>query len=276
MRRFAAVFLTSLAVLGTAIAGFAFAAVAGGSSPTARHATKVTNVTVHAGEYYFNLDTGDAMHPVPAGTVVFTVINDGDVTHDFQISNGSQTFSTPILSKGQTATLTVDFPAAGQYNFLCTLGEHAIYGMQGFFYVTGTTTTATTRTTTTTTTTTTPRKTTVGASETEFKIKLSGVKTVKKYKTVRRRVKINGKWVIRPKKVLVSTTQTVPAGDVTFNVTNNGKIAHNFAISGHSTLVLAAGKSETLTVSLAKGRYPYQCTITGHAALGMKGVLVAV
>ena len=286
MRRFLAVFVTSLAVLGTAVAGFSFAAVAGSSGPTARHATKATVINVTAGEYYFKLDAGNADSPVPAGPVTFNITNVGDVTHDFQVSNGTQDYTTPTMSKGDTVSLTVNFspPAGttGQYNFLCTIGEHAIYGMQGFLYVKGGT--ATTPTTTTRVTTTTPTTTSnVNASEAEFKIGLSGdVQVVKKYKTVKHRVrvkvrvkgKITFKWVVKTKKVLVSTTQTIPAGAVKFNVSNDGKIAHNFVIAGHQTLVLAAGKSEVLDVVLTPGSYPYECSITGHAAAGMKGVLV--
>jgi uncharacterized cupredoxin-like copper-binding protein len=280
MRRFLAVFVTSLAVVGTAVAGFSFAAFAGSAAPTAGHATKDTVINVTAGEYYFKLDAGNVDSPVPAGPVTFNVTNIGDVTHDFQVSNGMQDFSTPTLAKGQTASLTVNFPNGGQFNFLCTIGEHAIYGMQGFVYVKGGTTTTTTRPTTTTTP---PPTFNASVSESEFKIALSGdVKVVKKYKTVKHRVrvkvrvkgKITFKWVVKTKKVLVSTTQTIPAGDIKFNVTNDGKIAHNFVISGHQTLVLAAGKSETLDVVLTPGSYPYECSITGHAAAGMKGVLV--
>jgi uncharacterized cupredoxin-like copper-binding protein len=37
--------------------------------------------------------------------------------------------------------------------------------------------------------------------------------------------------------------------------------------------VLSPGKSATLRVTfLRKGRYPYKCTVPGHAAAGMKGV----
>src|SRR5207245_11088933 len=94
-----------------------------------------------------------------------------------------------------------------QYTLLCTKGEHAIYGMQGF--APGKGGTATTPTTATKVTTTTPTTTSnVNASEAEFKIGLSGdVQVVKKYKTVKHRVrvkvrvkgKITFKWVDKPK-----------------------------------------------------------------------------
>ena len=39
-----------------------------------------------------------------------------------------------------------------------------------------------------------------------------------------------------------------------------------------SELLLSPGKSATLTVKFTKkGSYYYECTVPGHAALGMKG-----
>ena len=69
--------------------------------------------------------------------------------------------------------------------------------------------------------------------------------------------------------------RTVPKGTVFFKVTNRGRINHDFKIAGKKTPVLAAGKSATLKVVFTKaGRYAYLCTLPGHAAGGMKGVLV--
>jgi uncharacterized cupredoxin-like copper-binding protein len=67
--------------------------------------------------------------------------------------------------------------------------------------------------------------------------------------------------------------RTVPAGAVTFAVTNRGKLKHDFKISGKKTRLLAAGKKGTLQVTLKAGRYPFLCTVPGHAAGGMKGTL---
>jgi uncharacterized cupredoxin-like copper-binding protein len=67
---------------------------------------------------------------------------------------------------------------------------------------------------------------------------------------------------------------SVPKGAVAFKVTNRGKVAHDFKIAGKKTVKLAAGKATTLNVTFAKaGRYTYLCTLPGHAAAGMKGVL---
>lgn len=67
--------------------------------------------------------------------------------------------------------------------------------------------------------------------------------------------------------------RSVPAGKVTFVLVNRGKIGHDFSIAGKKTAIIGHGKSARLTVTLKKGRYPYRCTVPGHAALGMKGTL---
>jgi uncharacterized cupredoxin-like copper-binding protein len=274
MRRFVVVFFACLAVVGTAVAGFSFA---GTLAPKAAGVT--TNVTVHMGEFYFALDKDTA----PVGTVVFTVINDGDVQHDFAIAGQT----TPLVNKGETVTLTVNFTDAKDYSYLCNVGEHAIYGMQGFFHVTGGPAPTTTATTTAPPP---PPATAIGVSATEFKYTLTGAKaTVNKvYKNVKVRyrvkrngkfIKVNGKYVWRTKTVrkLVKTTTTysVPAGPVKFTVTNNGTVPHNFVIGSDQTLVLAPGKSQVLSTTLTPKTYTYICSIVGHAEAGMKGTLVA-
>lgn len=68
--------------------------------------------------------------------------------------------------------------------------------------------------------------------------------------------------------------RSVPAGStVIFKVVNVGKISHDFKIAGKKTPTLNPGKSATVTVLFKKkGRYPYLCTLQGHAGAGMKGV----
>jgi len=67
---------------------------------------------------------------------------------------------------------------------------------------------------------------------------------------------------------------TVKHGTVTFIVVNKGKLAHDFKIAGKATPQINPGKSAKLTVTLKPGKYPYLCTVPGHAAAGMKGTLV--
>ena len=67
--------------------------------------------------------------------------------------------------------------------------------------------------------------------------------------------------------------KTVSKGKVTFRVTNKGALEHDFKIAGKVTPKLKPGKTISLTVTLKKGKAPYLCTIPGHAAAGMKGVI---
>jgi len=68
--------------------------------------------------------------------------------------------------------------------------------------------------------------------------------------------------------------RTVAKGAVTFKVANRGKVAHDFKIAGKKTKSLTAGKTATLRATFRKaGKYAFLCTLPGHAAAGMKGVL---
>ena len=85
----------------------------------------------------------------------------------------------------------------------------------------------------------------------------------------------------------LSKFSKLPAGTITFKVKNAGAGTHNFKICtsptttsaknacvGKATKLLKSGASDTLTVTLTKtGKYEYLCTLTGHAAAGMKGLL---
>ena len=67
--------------------------------------------------------------------------------------------------------------------------------------------------------------------------------------------------------------KTAKRGLVIFKVKNVGALQHGFQIKGRKTRLISPGKSATLRVTfLRKGHYPYKCFVTGHAALGMKGV----
>ncbi|SRR6266567_4759834 len=136
---------------------------------------------------------------------------------------------------GATATMTVTITDAGTYPYLCTLPGHAAAGMQGNLTVTGTTPP--------------PKPTaTINVTEKEFKITLKST---------------SGKLV-----------KSVRHGTIRFKVKNIGKITHNFVIARHQTPILKSGKSAVLNVTLKKGKYKFICSITGHAALGMKGTLL--
>jgi uncharacterized cupredoxin-like copper-binding protein len=69
------------------------------------------------------------------------------------------------------------------------------------------------------------------------------------------------------------SAKSAKRGVVVFKVTNLGKLQHDFSIKGRTTKKLSHGQSTTLRVTfLRKGRYPYKCTVDGHAEAGMKGI----
>ena len=61
-------------------------------------------------------------------------------------------------------------------------------------------------------------------------------------------------------------------GIVTFKVTNKGALEHDFKLSGKVTKKLKPGTTATLKITFKKGgKFPYLCTLPGHAAAGMRG-----
>jgi uncharacterized cupredoxin-like copper-binding protein len=233
--------LIALGAIGLGLAtGFAQANPA---SPQAANAT--THITVAASEFKFVF----SKRSIPAtGTVIFTVVNKGKISHDFKIAGKK----TPNLLPGKSAKLTVKFTKKGHFAYLCTLPGHAGAGMKGTFSVgvkavkppPVTTTPTTTTQPTTTTTSTVPvgtAKTTVTVNMVEYAFQLS--------------------------------QSTIPSGQITFVINNKGNEVHNFAILGNKAgAQIAPGTSETWTVSLPPGTYNYQCDVPFHAANGMVGV----
>jgi uncharacterized cupredoxin-like copper-binding protein len=266
MRRFVIVLLACFAVAGTAVAGFSFAGVLG---PQTAKDTAATEVWVWAQEYSFNLtstnsQTGPTVTSVPAGPVIFHVKNVGTIEHDFQISGQK----TPTLNPGDTADLTVTMQP-GQANYTCTIGEHATFGMVGTLNVTGqiqtTTQVITTNGTTITTTQTQTQPTTVAKPTATVKV------TEKEWKitlpTVTKKVKRNGKLVT------VTSVKPVKAGLIRFVIKNTGKLGHNFVIGTGQTTIIKPGQTQAINVLLTKGSRKFECSITGHAKLGMRGTL---
>lgn len=84
----------------------------------------------------------------------------------------------------------------------------------------------------------------------------------------------------------LSKFSNVPVGPVTFKVTDKGVAFHDFKIclapttsasknacAGKATATLHPGQTATLTVTLKKGTYEFLCSLSGHAAAGMKGLI---
>jgi uncharacterized cupredoxin-like copper-binding protein len=69
--------------------------------------------------------------------------------------------------------------------------------------------------------------------------------------------------------------RAVPHGLAVFKVRNDGKVIHDFKIAGKKTPIYTSGRGGLLRVRIDKaGRYKYVCTVPGHVAAGMWGVLV--
>jgi uncharacterized cupredoxin-like copper-binding protein len=108
-----------------------------GASARDTHASVVpVKITVSMGEFYFKLTKKSVAKPAGASsvTVVFTVINKGQLAHD--LAFGGLGKKTARLNAGQKQTLRVTFKKKGRYSYLCTVPRHANAGMVGVFRVT--------------------------------------------------------------------------------------------------------------------------------------------
>lgn len=123
-------FPSSTRALAVATAGVLLAAVAAATARPAPAAGTVTRVTVNMIEYQFRL----SVKKVPRGTVVFTVVNKGELAHIFEIPRLHKI--TPLLQPGQRAKLRVTFRKAGRYYYICPVGAHVQFGMAGYLKVT--------------------------------------------------------------------------------------------------------------------------------------------
>ena len=71
----------------------------------------------------------------------------------------------------------------------------------------------------------------------------------------------------------LSTRTAKRPGNVTFVFGNIGHVLHDFKINGKQTPLIQPGKTAKLVVTFKKkGKYPYLCTVLGHAAAGMRGL----
>jgi plastocyanin len=72
--------------------------------------------------------------------------------------------------------------------------------------------------------------------------------------------------------------ETLPTGDLTLVLENQGAIEHNIVIEelGDELIVeTAAGETASGDVTLEAGDYTYYCSVTGHREAGMEGTLTA-
>ncbi len=70
-----------------------------------------------------------------------------------------------------------------------------------------------------------------------------------------------------------ASSTELPAGVVTFDLTNNGSMPHDLVLEedpGGSTSTVGAGESDSFTVTLEPGTYTLYCSVSNHRALGME------
>ncbi len=106
-----------------AAAGLCLAAAAAFLAPA--HAASVQRVTVKMTEYRFRLST----NTVHEGTIVFTIVNKGQLPHTFAIQKLQKVSA--LVQPGRSTTMRVTFRKTGKYYYLCTVGAHVQYGMFG-------------------------------------------------------------------------------------------------------------------------------------------------
>jgi uncharacterized cupredoxin-like copper-binding protein len=218
----------------------ALVGVRAASAYSSTSASSKTVITVTMSEYKFKLSKSKN---IPLGTVVFKLVNKGKIPHNFKI-NGKKS---KLIAPGKTGTLTVTFKKKGSFAYLCTVTGHAKLGMKGTLGIkTAPVTTTTTTTTTTASTCASPQATTVTVSEFEYGFTLSQT--------------------------------TAPCGTITFVMTNNGSIVHDFILYGAQPATsglgptLNPGQSATMQTVVDKaGAYQYICDVPHHAELGMTG-----
>ena len=66
---------------------------------------------------------------------------------------------------------------------------------------------------------------------------------------------------------------TLKPGTYTFKYTNTSGVGHDLKVGTKKTATFATG-TKSVTVTLKKGKVAYLCTVSGHAAAGMKGTII--
>lgn len=73
-------------------------------------------------------------------------------------------------------------------------------------------------------------------------------------------------------------TLNAKAGEVTFDLKNNGAAPHALVVEGNGigekkTDIIMGGQTATLKVNLKPGKYKFYCPVDGHRQQGMEGTL---
>jgi plastocyanin len=100
------------------------AACGGGGATQPAGSTKVSMTEFHFDPSNLNL---------PAGKMVFFLVNAGSVSHDFVIrdSGGNRIAGSELVSAGDSVVFTADNVPAGAYTIFCDQPGHESSGMKG-------------------------------------------------------------------------------------------------------------------------------------------------
>ena len=229
--------LATLALAGVLAGVFLPAGAAGTNAADA-----TTRVTVKASEFKYVF----SKKSVPTGTVIFTVINKGKISHDFKIGGKK----TKTLLPGEVGEADREVHEEGSVRVPLHALRTREGGDEGEVRGRHQARRDDDEKTTTPTTTTTPpptgpvgnANTTVQVGMFEYGYNLS--------------------------------QQSVPSGQVTFVIRNNGSEVHNFTVQGVKVgTLLNPGQTETYTVGLPAQRFSYVCDVPFHIDRGMLGTL---
>lgn len=91
--------------------------------------TKGQTVAVKGSEYKF--DPGNVIVEGGGGRVTISLENTGSLAHNLRIvRGGSDVGGSPTFTGGETKSATVEL-TPGEYEIVCTVGDHADLGMKG-------------------------------------------------------------------------------------------------------------------------------------------------
>ena len=119
-----------IAALSCALVGLVLVGPAASATERTGAVTTTVKITVVMREFSFTFSKSS----VKAGTtVVFNVVNKGQVEHDLYFTTLRK--HTKLVQPGQKTTLQVTFKKKGRFAYICSVPRHAQQGMGGAFLV---------------------------------------------------------------------------------------------------------------------------------------------
>jgi len=108
----------------------ALAACGSGSSESGTTGQAAAGQAIAIGETEYKLDPS-SVQVDQAGTVTFSVTNNGTIDHALEIEGQGAEEKTETIKPGESAELTVDLAKEGSYELYCPIDGHRDSGMEG-------------------------------------------------------------------------------------------------------------------------------------------------